>query len=220
METFEKNGKVISYQIVHKRIKNTYFKVKDGYIMVNCHPITKKSSILAYIDRRFEQLYNKIQIFQTVDPDDKIKLWDKTYELMVSHGRFRYIVHSDLVVVWSSKKDILSVKKQVYAHELEAQIKKIKKEIEQTIALKGLRPLPYKIKYLKSKFGSYHRRNNEITLNSFLATLDPIYLKYVILHEYGHAVVFNHSKDFYDVLDEFMPNHRVYQKDLKKIAII
>jgi predicted metal-dependent hydrolase len=42
----------------------------------------------------------------------------------------------------------------------------------------------------------------------------------VIYHEYAHAIVFNHSKDFYNLLGEFMPNHRLYQKDLKRIAII
>ena len=92
--------------------------------------------------------------------------------------------------------------------------------IEETISRKGLSILPVKLKYLKSKFGSYHRKNNEITLNTFLARLDKIFLVYVIYHEYAHALVFNHSKDFYHLLSEFMPNHKVYQKDLKKIAII
>lgn len=220
METYEKNGKIISYQIVHKRIKNTYFRAKDGYLTVTCHPVTKKSVILTYIDERFEQLYSKIEHVKLTEPDDKINLWGTTYEFMVSYGNFKYRVHSDLVVVWSLKTDIKSIKKQVYAHELEVQIKKIKREVEQTIIQKGLSPLPYKIKYLKSKYGSYHRRNNEITLNSFLARIDPIYLNYVIYHEYAHAIIFNHSKDFHNLLSEFMPNHHVYQKDLKKIAII
>jgi len=104
--------------------------------------------------------------------------------------------------------------------ELEKKIALIKPEFEAIIARKGLRLIPIKLKYLKSKFGSYHRKNKEITLNTFLARLNPIYLSYVIYHEYAHAIVFNHSKDFYNLLGEFMPNHRVYQKDLKKIAII
>ena len=96
----------------------------------------------------------------------------------------------------------------------------IQDKINQKISTKGLKPCPFKLKYLKSKFGSYHRKNKEITLNTFLARLNPIYLEYVIYHEYAHAIVFNHSKDFYNLLSEFMPNHRVYQKDLKRMAII
>ncbi|MBU1093838.1 MAG: M48 family metallopeptidase [Firmicutes bacterium] len=220
METYEKDGRIITYLITHKRIKNTYFRVKDGYLKVTTHPLTKKSLIIAYIDARFDQLYKKLDVTKPKELDNQITLWDHTLELMISYGLFRYRVHSDIVVVWSLETDVAKVKRQVYAKELEQQIKKISKDIEATIAQKGLNILPYKIKYLKSKYGSYHRKNNEITLNSFLSRLDPIYLNYVIYHEYAHAIVFNHSKDFYNLLNEFMPNHRVYQKDLKKIAII
>ncbi|MCF7931198.1 MAG: M48 family metallopeptidase [Acholeplasmataceae bacterium] len=220
MEYFEKNGKIIPYQIVHKRIKNTYFRVRDGFLKVSCHPLTKKTLILNYINQRFDQIHAKLAVSTPIEPDDQINLWDDTFEFVLSYGKFRYEIQDKIVVAWSIKTDSKSVKNQVYIQELELQLKKIKHEIEETIAKKGLSPLPYKIKYYKSKFGSYHRKNKEISLNSFLARLDPIYLKYVIYHEYAHAIVFNHSKDFYNLLNEFMPNHRVYQKDLKKIAII
>ncbi len=220
MEIYEKNGKVIPYQIQTKRIKNTYFRIKDGYLRVTTHPLTKKSLILSYIDLKFDQILNKLEIAKSNEPDDQITLWGTQYELMISYSSFKYRVHSDLVVVWSLETDVAKIKKQIYAHELENQLKKVKKEIEQNLLQKGLSPLPYKFKYLKSKFGSYHRKNKEITLNTFLARLDPIYLNYVVYHEYAHAIIFNHSKDFYNLLNEFMPNHRVYQKNLKKIAII
>ena len=47
-----------------------------------------------------------------------------------------------------------------------------------------------------------------------------IYLEYVLYHEYAHKIVFNHSKDFYDILDSWMTGHKNIQKALKKMAII
>jgi predicted metal-dependent hydrolase len=73
---------------------------------------------------------------------------------------------------------------------------------------------------MKSKFGSYHRKNHEITINTILAKLDQSYLFYVLNHEYAHTKVFNHQKAFYHLLEEMHPNCKQIQKDLKKIAII
>jgi predicted metal-dependent hydrolase len=154
------------------------------------------------------------------EPDDEIMLWGNKFELEISHGRFNYQISDDNISVTSTKVDINLIKKRIYLNEIEKSLKTLNDEINQTILKKGIKPLPFKFKYLKSKFGSYHRKNKEITLNTFLARLDPVYLKYVIYHEYAHAIVFNHSKDFYNLLGEFMPNHRLYQKDLKRIAII
>ena len=110
-------------------------------------------------------------------------------------------------------------KKRIYFAEMEKILPLLHQKIDPKLMHLGLSPLPIKLKNLKSKFGSYHIRKREITLNIFLSTLDPIYLEYVLYHEYAHVIEFNHSKAFYHVLDQLMPNHHVYQKDLKKIAI-
>ncbi len=220
METFKKNGKMIPYEIHKKNIKNTYFRIKDGYLKVTTSPFSKKRTILTYIDLKFDQIYAKLEKMKQEEPDDEIMLWGNKFELKISHGRFNYQISDDNISVTSTKVDINLIKKRIYLNEIGKGLKTLNDEIYQTILKKGIKPLPFKLKYLKSKFGSYHRKNKEITLNTFLARLDPVYLKYVIYHEYAHAIVFNHSKDFYNLLGEFMPNHRLYQKDLKRIAII
>ncbi len=220
MNTYEKNGKVITFHIKKKPIKNTYFRIKDGYLQVTTHPKTSHKIILSYIDLKFDALYEKIDALKMIEPDQEIKLWAEMFSLNVTFGNFSYRIEDKQVFVKSTWDDIKKIKQRIYFMELEKKIALIKPEFEAIIARKGLRLIPIKLKYLKSKFGSYHRKNKEITLNTFLARLNPIYLSYVIYHEYAHAIVFNHSKDFYNLLGEFMPNHRVYQKDLKKIAII
>ena len=110
--------------------------------------------------------------------------------------------------------------KMIYKKEMIKMVEVLRPKILTTLELVGIKELPYQYKYLKSKYGSYHKRHLEITLNTFLATIDPLYLEYVIYHEYAHHKVFNHSKAFYDVLDEMMINHRLIQKRLKKMEII
>ena len=219
MNTYTKDGQTITYHIIRKSNKNAYFRIKDGVLVVTANILTSKKAIESFIDLKFDVFYEKINRDQFVEPTDQITLWGKTYRLDQFYGNFSYHIEDDHVTVRSRSDDVVSIKKKIYLSELNKQVLITHEEILPVLRSVGLNILPIKIKYLKSKFGSYHRKHHEITLNSFLATLDPIYLGYVMFHEYAHVLVFNHSKDFYNLLDKLMPNHKVYQKDLKKIAI-
>lgn len=220
MDSYQKGDLSIKYHIIHKKMKNTYFRIKDDYVQITTNMYTSKKQILLYLDEKFEKFYLALKKHSQKESDSHITLWGTTYHFIVHEGRFSYEIHDDTLIVYTNKKEIIHIKKTIYQHEMLKKIKEIHPQIVQVIRSRGLYQLPIKLKYLKSKFGSYHRKHHEITLNTFLATLPDIYLTYVIYHEYAHAIVFNHSKDFYNLLSELMPNHRIYQKDLKKIAII
>jgi len=220
METYTKNGRTIAYEVIKKKIKNTYFRIHEDHLRVTTNRYTKKEQIIRFIDLKFDAFYEKIYHPARIENSDQLTLWNKTYQMVISEGKFSYSIYNQQILIQTKLRDLNQIKEAVYQAELSIEVKRIEPMILETISKKGLTLLPVKLKYLKSKFGSYHRKNNEITLNTFLARLNPIFLVYVMYHEYAHALVFNHSKDFYHLLGEFMPNHKLYQKDLKKIAII
>jgi predicted metal-dependent hydrolase len=220
MEIYTKNGRTIAYEVIKKKIKNTYFRIHEDHLRVTTNRYTKKEQITKFIDLKFDAFYEKIHHPARIEESDQLTLWNKTYQMVISEGKFSYAILDQQILIQTKLKDLNQIKEAVYQAELSIEVKRIEPMILETISKKGLTLLPVKLKYLKSKFGSYHRKNNEITLNTFLARLHPIFLVYVMYHEYAHALVFNHSKDFYHLLGEFMPNHKLYQKDLKKIAII
>ena len=45
---------------------------------------------------------------------------------------------------------------------------------------------------------------------------DPIYLDYVIIHEMTHLVYGDHSKDFWNLVEENMPNYKKYRDEMKE----
>ncbi|MBE0700676.1 MAG: DUF45 domain-containing protein [Acholeplasmataceae bacterium] len=221
MKTYTKNGKTIAYVITRKHIKNTYFRMKNDYLSITTHPRVKETQILAFLHEKFEKLYEKITKFQQIESMNQLVLWGKTYDLIIEENpRFLYHIQDDEVIVYGRKNHYDDIKKRIYKIEMKRMIDVLKPIFEPVLVKNDIQIVCYKIKYLKSKFGSYHLRKNEITLNSFLVKLDPIFLQYVIYHEYAHARIPNHSKAFYQLLGELMPNHKQYQKDLKKIAII
>lgn len=219
MKYYAKDGKSIPYHITRKTNKHTYFRIKEGVLHVTTHPLSTQRSIENFIDQKFDLFYQKLNESKERESDDIIQLWGKIYRLFIQKGRFHVLIDQEKVYVQSMSDDIFTIKKRIYHYVMEKTIDDIHQQVIPIIQTQGLSPLPLNIKYLKSKYGSYHRKHNEITINTFLVRLDPIYLTYVLFHEYAHAKVFNHSKAFYEVLDQWMPGHKQYQKDLKKWTI-
>jgi predicted metal-dependent hydrolase len=50
--------------------------------------------------------------------------------------------------------------------------------------------------------------SGEITLNVSLGAMSTDGIRHVIFHELCHLIHFNHSREFYDALDELDPLHR------------
>lgn len=73
-----------------------------------------------------------------------------------------------------------------------------------------------KIRMMKSQWGNCRPKLNRITLNLKLVHFDRKVIEFVILHEYCHFAVANHSKDFYNVLNSVMPDWKKYDLILKK----
>jgi hypothetical protein len=219
MQTFEKNGKILPYQIIVKKNKNSYFRIRNGMLVVTTNRLTSKKTILSYIDFKFDQFYDQLTKDNHQEPSHEIMLWGNPYKLIVELGRFAYVIDDSEVYVRSQLTDIEMIKKRIYLAELKKALIDLLPPVETVVQTHGISPKPIKLKYLKSKYGSYHRKHMEITLNTFLARLHPIYTTYVLFHEYAHAKVFDHSKHFYQLLGEFMPKHKEYQKALKTYVI-
>lgn len=219
MKAIEKDGRVLPYVIEKKRIKHTYFRLRKDHVHVSTNKLVNETKIIDLLYKKFDVLYKRLN--QRVKlQDHEIRLWQINYELKVLPGKFSYIIEDHKVTCHANTDDIDKIRKLIYKQELIKMIYQIRHKILATLARVDIHELPYKYKYLKSKFGSYHKKHQEITLNTFLATIDPIFLEYVLYHEYAHHKVFNHSKAFYQVLDNMMLNHKNIQKTLKKMEIL
>jgi predicted metal-dependent hydrolase len=219
-KTYTKNQKSISYVIIKKPIKHTYFRLKNDYVLVTTNRLTSEKTILGYLDLKFDQFYSKINHQTVEETNQNIILWGKKYDFVIEYGNFSYIILEDTIIIKSRIDHLEKVKKMIYKSEMNHYLETIKYDFSLHLSNFSMKWLPYKLKYMKSKFGSYHKKHQEITLNTHLAKLDQTYLQYVLNHEYAHTKVFNHQKAFYHLLEEMHPNYKQIQKDLKKIAII
>jgi predicted metal-dependent hydrolase len=73
-----------------------------------------------------------------------------------------------------------------------------------------------KIRSMKTSWGVYNKVKHTITLNSKLLCYDIAEIEYVSIHELSHVVHFNHSKDFWKLVEKYCPNYKNSKKKLKE----
>lgn len=74
------------------------------------------------------------------------------------------------------------------------------------------------IRSQKTRWGSCSKDGN-LNFNYKLIYLTPEMMDYVIVHELCHTDQFNHSKKFWFLVSEIIPNYKEIRKELKKINI-
>lgn len=74
-----------------------------------------------------------------------------------------------------------------------------------------------RIKKMTSRWGSYiHRSPSVLTLNQQLIKASLTCIDYVIIHELCHEVEANHSKKFYALVAQIMPDWKIWQSQLQQ----
>lgn len=91
----------------------------------------------------------------------------------------------------------------------------IPKRVEYYSNLMGLKPTGVKITKAKKRFGSCNQ-NNSLCFSVFLMQYPDYAIDYVIVHELAHIKHHNHSKDFYNLIEQYLPDFRERENILKK----
>ncbi len=91
----------------------------------------------------------------------------------------------------------------------------VKNEIGKYTKLLQVMPNKIRIKDIKYAWGSCSSNRN-ITINQKLAKKQEKIIEYVVLHEMCHLKYMNHSKDFWDLVEKYMPDYKKYRTLLKK----
>lgn len=70
-------------------------------------------------------------------------------------------------------------------------------------------------KSLKSRWGSCDQDNN-LVINSYLIQVPWPEINYVLAHELAHTKHHNHSRNFWDLVEQICPNYKRARKNLKQ----
>ena len=113
-------------------------------------------------------------------------------------------------------KNLEKSKKEKNALYTEEQFKQIiQKNANELIKTTGLVPNQIRIRKIKYAWGSCSQNKN-ITINYNLIKYSEQAIKYVILHELCHLKYMNHSKDFWNLVEKYMPEYKQVKTEFKE----
>ena len=210
---FTYNNKDYEVVIEKKRQnRNTYIRVKkDLKIHVTTNYFTSTRSIEKLIKE------NDKRICEMIDAQEvKAK----------NNNGFFYLGKKYVVIYNKENKKVEFIGDKVYVPEDFEPDKWYKKEAKKIFQERlnynyenYTRKIPYpslRIRKMTTRWGVCNIKTHIITLNLELMKRDICYLDYVIIHELAHLIHGDHSRAFWRVVEENMPEYKKYRDEMKE----
>tara|TARA_R110000868_G_scaffold304437_10_gene565131 strand:+ start:3498 stop:4211 length:714 start_codon:yes stop_codon:yes gene_type:complete len=226
-EIYEINISGIPFEISRKRIKNLYVRVHrtTGKVRVSC-PIRisdfhLEQFIHSKIDwvrkQRVKSVKKKpIQELQYIN-GELILFGGEEYKLEVNEGVNKSnarLIGDSLIINIRGESTLMKRKKLLenwYRDQLEILIPNLIKKYDSKM---GVKVNEFRIKRMKTRWGTCNIRVGRIWLSLELAKKPWGCLEMVVVHEMVHLLERLHNKRFYNLMDDFMPNWREFNKEL------
>ena len=204
---YEIDGKFFDVIIQRKKIKNLYIRIKNGKIYINSPFLTIEKEIYKVIDENITSIKKMIQ--REIKRNDSLFLGEKVDVVSISNLKHPNYSNGKLYV---KDKDKIDEAYKILALPI------FKERLDYTYKLFD-ENIPYpllRVRKMSSRWGVCNRRNNSITLNTYLIKWDIKYIDYVIIHELSHFVHFDHSKAFWNTVGKYCPTYKELRKNLRE----
>jgi predicted metal-dependent hydrolase len=206
-------------EIIHikrKRLKNIYISVnKAQEVFVKTNISTSKTQVIDIVNQKYNWIKKHLEKFDNIDSDIARK------EAIYFMGNKYKIVQNNVptpVVVAMLQKIYVPIGME-YEEILKTFYKSntmiLDKLVDKCVKVANLIPSKVTYRYMKSRWGSCGAKN-QISLNTQLLKFPDELIEYVVYHELAHIVHKNHSKDFWSVVEKFVPNYKECRQKLRE----
>ena len=213
----------MEYTVTKKKIKNFIIRIyPDLRIAVSVPLHASNKDIENFIQSKKEWIETTLKKIK-VAKENKNTLKESSIKILGKEID-KKIIESDLerirltntsIYIYSKEIDNTQIDKKL----LEWKVEKLKAILDEYLnkytKLLNINIDYYQIKKLSSAWGIYHKKENYISFNSDLIEKDIDCIEYVVLHELCHIFYMNHQKDFWALVEKYMPDYKVRRKNLK-----
>ena len=220
-------GRIRTVEIEKKRIKRMYLRIRpDGTLYVSCPLRTPDLQIQRFLMEKEEWIRKAENKVQKQTDYNNPALYGRVYWLgeempvqYVRAARSKVEIIGGIMVMHLKTMDEESVVKlfQAYAaKEIKQMLEQLRTEWDTRICDVYRIPRPViRIRTMTTRWGVCYPDKHTITINTRLVHYPLHCLRYVLLHEYVHFLVRNHSAVFYAEIAAYMPDYKRSIRTLK-----
>ncbi len=224
----------ISYNIHYSVRKTISIEVSNSQQVIVKAPVaTENKQIHSIIQKKADWIVKKLAYFknittnftpkQYIDGEQHLYL-GTSYPLKIDYSCVNSVgIINNLLHVTTSTITAYNIKQQLQSWYMQ-QAKLLFSDIFEnnwryfiTIVKQNLIKPSFKIRNMKSRWGSCSTKNI-VTLNSNLIKYPQDCIESVLMHEFCHLIHFNHSKEFYKLLTEVMPDWKHHEQNLNDLS--
>lgn len=211
-----------------------YFK-EDGLVITKS-PYVLKREVDKFIKQNEEKIYEEYKKIEE-KKSLKVKRWMEGQTILYKgenyiidilyHEKSRIVIRIDeenkiFKIIISNKiskdEEEIYIKKAVKKLFKENTEKVLKERLDYLSMKTNISYNSVKVRDAKTKYGSCTPKTKALHFSSRLIMLKKEAIDTVIVHELCHIVHPNHSKDFYNLVENYIPNYKDISKYLKSIS--
>lgn len=216
----------------YKTAKSMKIYFKENSLTITKSPYISKKEVLEFIKNNEERvykeykriLYNKENIDKYSSGNcilykgEKYKIikeyFDKnTVKILIDENNRQFnIFVSDKITKQEEDYYIKDVLRKIFKNNTEVMLKD---KISYWSKITNIKYNNVKVRDAKTKFGSCIPKTRDLHFTSRLIMLKEEAIDAVIVHELCHIIYPNHSKDFYTLVEKYIPDYKEINKYLK-----
>ena len=220
----------LSVDVRHKQIKNLHLSVypPDGQVRVSAPTYMSSESVRLAVINKLSWIRRQQRKYQAQERQSEREMVSgeshyyqgQRYLLNVVENQAPPEVHLrnsrelELKVRPGTDRDKReAILNEWYRARLKEQIPPMIKKWE---AVVGVKVADWRVKRMKTRWGTCNVLDRRIWLNLELAKKPPTCLEYIIVHEMVHFLERHHNERFIGLMDQFMPKWRLYRDELNR----
>lgn len=220
--------KDIQIEIHRKNIKNIYLRVlpPDGQVRVSAPKSVPDDYIRNFVLKKYNWIKKHVSSFQEYNLK-RVKEYvsgeshyfkGKKYKLKIIYSDKPMIeIKNDYIYFYVPSHYTCEQRQNYYEKWLK---KELKKELEILVPkwekIIGVKANEIRIRKMKTKWGTCNILKKRIWFNLELIKKPRNQLEYVVVHELVHLIEKNHNKRFKEIMSKYLPDWKIYRKELNK----
>ena len=221
------NQQEIEVEIEYRKVKNLSMRILlSGTVKITAPYHLPEERILEFVESKqnwilkhaeLQKKRREHQAMKTLE-GPMIQLLGKKYYVVLKQGNKEgFELNQDVMILHVKDESRASV---VFENQAKNMLEEIlhqkRKALDLVMDDYRLAHPQISIRKMKGKWGSCTPSKAKIVMNFMLIHMPIQCIEYVLIHEYMHMICPNHSKRFYELIENLMPDYKVWKKVLKE----